>query len=291
MVVADSRYEAEDACELIEVDYEPLPPVATYEAALDPQLPSPVRGPGGQRRLHVVPGDRRRRRGVRRGRPGHRSDAAPAPHRQRPDGDPRGRGRLRPGVTGAHLLRRHPGTPRSAAPARRRRSDIPMERIRVLSGDVGGAFGLKGGVFREDVCLAAASKHLGRPIKWIEDRNEHLLASGHAREEMIEARGGRQGGRHPARHQGQARSWTRAPTPAVPFCTSACSRRLIQMLLPGPYRFKGYAFDITVVATNKCVYVAYRGPVGDGDLGPGAAARHRGPRARPGPGRGPAQAT
>ena len=53
----------------------------------------------------------------------------------------------------------------------------PAHLLRVVSNDVGGAFGLKGFVYREDVALAATSKSLGRPVKWIEDRNEHLMAS------------------------------------------------------------------------------------------------------------------
>ncbi len=47
--------------------------------------------------------------------------------------------------------------------------------------------------------------------------------------------------------------------PGVPFAAAIFSG-LVQMLLPGPYRVQGYAFDITAVSTNKCVYVAYRGP-------------------------------
>ena len=62
----------------------------------------------------------------------------------------------------------------------------PAHRLRVVSNDVGGAFGLKGFVYREDVAISAASKHLGQPVKWIEDRNEHLMASAHAREEDVE---------------------------------------------------------------------------------------------------------
>src|SRR5262249_44479605 len=47
--------------------------------------------------------------------------------------------------------------------------------------------------------------------------------------------------------------------PGVPF-PAAMFTGLIQLLLPGPYKVKGYSFDATVVATNKCSYVAYRGP-------------------------------
>ena len=52
--------------------------------------------------------------------------------------------------------------------------DLPLDRLRVVTRDVGGAFGLKGNIFREDFCLVLASKQVGRPVKWIEDRNEHL---------------------------------------------------------------------------------------------------------------------
>src|SRR5262249_6360025 len=63
---------------------------------------------------------------------------------------------------------------------------VPMEKIRTLSEDVGGGFGLKNGVFREDVAIAVASMDLGRPVKWIEDRAEHLATGGHAREEKAD---------------------------------------------------------------------------------------------------------
>ena len=45
-----------------------------------------------------------------------------------------------------------------------------------MTGDIGGAFGAKGTVLREDIALCAAALRLGRPVKWIEDRNEHLFA-------------------------------------------------------------------------------------------------------------------
>ena len=56
--------------------------------------------------------------------------------------------------------------------------NVPMEKIRVLADDVGGGFGLKNGVHREDVAVVAASIDLGRPVKWIEDRLEHLASAG-----------------------------------------------------------------------------------------------------------------
>src|SRR5439155_8135358 len=61
------------------------------------------------------------------------------------------------------------------------------DKVRVLAGDIGGSFGLKFGAGREEIACAAASRQLGRPVKWIEDRNEHLTASGQAREESFDA--------------------------------------------------------------------------------------------------------
>src|SRR5439155_6397641 len=60
------------------------------------------------------------------------------------------------------------------------------DKVRVLAGDIGGSFGLKFGAGREEIACAAASKQLGRPVKWIEDRNENLAVSGQAREESFD---------------------------------------------------------------------------------------------------------
>ena len=95
-------------------------------------------------------------------------------------------------------------------------------------------------------------------MKWIEDRNEHLLAAGHAREEKIEIEVA-------VNDEGKILGMRAHMTmdhgayPGVPFAAAMFSG-LVQMLLPGPYRIQGYAFDVTAVSTNKCIYVAYRGP-------------------------------
>jgi carbon-monoxide dehydrogenase large subunit len=128
----------------------------------------------------------------------------------------------------------------------------------VLIGDVGGSFGLKAYVPREEIAIAMASKQLGRPVKWIEDRNEHLLASGHAREESIEVEAA-------VKDDGtllgiKARLvLDQGAYPVFPY-PSSLMVNLIERLLPGPYKVRGYKFDSVVVATNKCSHVAYRGP-------------------------------
>jgi aerobic carbon-monoxide dehydrogenase large subunit len=59
---------------------------------------------------------------------------------------------------------------------------IPESKLRVVAPDVGGGFGVKNNFSPEELAIAALSMKLGRPIKWIEDRREHLIASPHARE-------------------------------------------------------------------------------------------------------------
>src|SRR5262249_5691006 len=57
------------------------------------------------------------------------------------------------------------------------RLGMDQDKVRVLAGDIGGSFGLKIGASREELAVAAASRALGQPVKWIEDRGENLTAS------------------------------------------------------------------------------------------------------------------
>jgi carbon-monoxide dehydrogenase large subunit len=63
---------------------------------------------------------------------------------------------------------------------------IPESKLRIVAPDVGGGFGAKIGVYTEEALAGYAAKHLKRPVKWIEERSEHFLATNHARDEVIE---------------------------------------------------------------------------------------------------------
>ena len=68
------------------------------------------------------------------------------------------------------------------------RLGVPESAVRVITPDVGGGFGQKIPLYREELATAAASRLLGRPVRWIETRRENLLASLHAREDIVDVR-------------------------------------------------------------------------------------------------------
>ena len=70
------------------------------------------------------------------------------------------------------------------------RLGISESAVRVITPDVGGGFGQKIPLYREELATAAASRLLGRPVRWIETRRENLLASLHAREDIVDVRAG-----------------------------------------------------------------------------------------------------
>jgi carbon-monoxide dehydrogenase large subunit len=134
------------------------------------------------------------------------------------------------------------------------KEDLPH----VVTGDIGGAFGSKNSVLREDIALCAVAQRLGRSIKWIEDRNEHLVLGGQARDEQVAVEAA-------VMNDGTVRGLRAKLTmdagayPAFPFGAPMFCR-IIQTMFPGPYRFDAMQFDIEVVSSNKPSYVAYRGP-------------------------------
>ncbi len=128
----------------------------------------------------------------------------------------------------------------------------------VVVADVGGAFGSKTGVSREDVAVCAAARHLRRSIKWIEDRNENLMVGGHARDEsgVVEVA---------VRHDGTILGMRVHLTfdvgayPGFPFNAGGMGE-MARVMIPGPYRVPALQVDQVVVATNKATIVPYRGP-------------------------------
>jgi aerobic carbon-monoxide dehydrogenase large subunit len=187
-VVAESRDIAKDAAERIEVDYEPLPSVTATERALDKEAPVlwPEIG-DNECFLHTV-GDKRA------------VDAAfaKAHHVTRlklvfnriTAATMEGRGCIgeyddRLGRYTLYLGTQRPHGTR--ADMARRVFNIAEKDMRIVAGDVGGSFGMKGGHFPEYPLCLLASKRIGRPVKWIAERSEGMLSDDHDRDHVSEA--------------------------------------------------------------------------------------------------------
>jgi carbon-monoxide dehydrogenase large subunit len=135
--------------------------------------------------------------------------------------------------------------------------ELAESRIRIVTPDVGGGFGLKMQVFPEDVAVAALARRLGRPLKWIEERRENLAAASQAREQRttVEIAAAPDGTllALKARVVSDGGAYHAYPTSGAlePLGTAS--------ILPGPYRVATYEYEATALATHKPPLGAYRG--------------------------------
>lgn len=188
MILADSRASAEDAAELIEVDYEPLPVCADTETALDDDAPviHPQFGSnlawerlvdvGDIDAAFAAPGVRVVEREMRFGR---HTGVTLEPRGTVCEFDP-GEGMLTMYYSGQapHMLQfilaKH--------------LNLAEENVRVVARDVGGSFGIKVHTYGDEIAAAAVAKLLGRPVKFIADRAESFLTDIHARDHVVQGR-------------------------------------------------------------------------------------------------------
>src|SRR4030095_12917804 len=137
------------------------------------------------------------------------------------------------------------------------RLGIPESAVRVITPDVGGGFGQKIPLYREELTTAAAARLLGRPVRWIETRRENLLASLHAREDIVDGRGaGKADGTIVGLDVQILTDFG-----AYAYFPANYMARVIGMLVPGAYRLRDYRYAITAVLTNKCPAGPYRAPM------------------------------
>ncbi len=124
--------------------------------------------------------------------------------------------------------------------------------------DIGGGFGTKGEVGREDIAVVATALYLARSVKWIEDRVENLLDGGQAREEEVTLS-------MAVDDDGTIRGMRtdlvvdHGAYPGVPIGVGLFTQ-MMRVMWPGSYRIEAYEQRSRVVATNKGRYVPYRGP-------------------------------
>src|SRR4051812_42541939 len=185
VVVAESRHVAEDALELIDVDYEPLDAVVDAYAAIQPGAPT----------LHENAPDNVAATMVYQS--GDVEAAFAAADRviskrldmQRYTGIPmetRGVVGHRDVVTGEMTIWASTQWPHTMRTVLAGMLAVPARSIRVITPDIGGGFGIKADFYPEDFLVPFAAGRVGRPVKWIEDRNEHFLTIAHSREQIHE---------------------------------------------------------------------------------------------------------
>jgi carbon-monoxide dehydrogenase large subunit len=253
LVVAESRYCAEDAAALAVVDLEPLPAVIDPEAALAPDAPllherlgtnligeMSVRKGDVERALAEAP-HRLARRFYH-----HRYAAMPMECR---------------GVVGAYDSRTDSLTIWSSTQmvhmvraAVASTLGLPEARVRCVAPDVGGGFGVKGHAYPEEPIIAFLARRLARPVRWIEDRHEHFLCACQSRDQIHDVEiGFDDNGRILAlrdRIIGDSGAFN-------PLGAPIAYNTIVH--LPGPYRIDHLAVMYRIVCTNKVANAPYRG--------------------------------
>jgi carbon-monoxide dehydrogenase large subunit len=255
VVIAESRPIAEDACELVEVEYDELPAVTNASFALDPDSPPLFANLGN----NIVLPHTRSEFGDVADTFAHADRVADFHidvHRHQ-NVPMEGRGCVASYDTGSGVMTVYAATQsvHVSKLAIAMRLGIDPGKVRALAGDVGGSFGLKIGASREELAVAAASRAIGRPVKWVEDRGENLTTSGQAREESFDVRAA-------VSNDGDLLGLDVKmviDTGSYPGM-GATVPATIEAMLPGPYKLAALGFESTGVTTNKATYVAYRGP-------------------------------
>jgi len=252
-VVAESPYLAEDATELVEIEYEPTAALSDCRAAAD--LSAPQVHDGHANALYDVTYDSG-------GVDAALANAAVVVEREfrhpRLAASPiETRGVLAQPAGDGLQIWSSSQVPHALARVVASLLQLPESTVRVTSPDIGGGFGVKAHVYPEEIVVAALALRLGRPVKWIEDRAENLLAASHARDQIVTVRAAADAdgrllafdadvmcdtgayGVHPHGHILEALG-----TPGM---------------LQGPYRLPHYRYRSRAVATHKAPEGAYRG--------------------------------
>ncbi|MGH2909486.1 MAG: xanthine dehydrogenase family protein molybdopterin-binding subunit, partial [Solirubrobacteraceae bacterium] len=252
-VVAATPYLAEDGAELVSVEYEPLDALTDSRAAADPAAPAVHAG-----HANVLYDETYDSGGV------EEAFARAAAVIEREFRHPRlcaspieTRGVLaRPDGEGVRIWSSSQ-VPHALAEITAALLGLPEPTVRVQCPDIGGAFGQKAHVYPEEIIVAALARRLGRPVKWIEDRAENLLAASHARDQVVTVRAAADGegrllaldadivcdtGAYGVYPHGHILEALGTPT-----------------MLQGPYRLPHYRYRARSVATHKAPEGAYRG--------------------------------
>jgi aerobic carbon-monoxide dehydrogenase large subunit len=254
-VLAESAAQANDALDLLDIEYEPLPAVTDPEAAMESGAPLLYEEYGTNvcHRLELSGGD---------------PDAAFA----RPDVvvvkervlnqrvmpapmEPRGAAARFDAATGDLTFWASTQIPHTLRTNLAKFLDLPENRVRVIAQDVGGGFGAKIECSTEEVMTAWLAVRQRRPVRWMEARRENFQAMVHGRGQVdyVEAAATRDG------EVVGLRVRALADIGAGYQYSTALIATLTPIVLPGPYRIPSIGFELVGVFTNKTPVGAYRG--------------------------------
>jgi carbon-monoxide dehydrogenase large subunit len=255
-LVAESRYAAEDALEQIEVDYDPLPVVADAEKALLPSAPKLYDDRPDNVIFHFTHkvGDvneafREADVVVRERFTNARATATPiecrscvAEYNQHT------------GILTLWIGTQRPHVVRDVVA---KILGLPEARLRVIAPDCGGGFGVKAGFYPEDSVAGVLATTIGRPVKWWEDRLEHMVATSHGREQIHEMEAGfkKDGTLVGVRDRVIADVGAANLIPYFGFVPVF----LGALLLPNTYKVPALDLEVNAVLTNKTPKGAVRG--------------------------------
>jgi carbon-monoxide dehydrogenase large subunit len=252
IVVADSQAQAEDALDAIELDIETLPPVIDRQTSeknasllieeAGTNIPITYVASKGDALSAQAPYVRRERLSTNR----HSAVCL----------EPRG---LLATWDGAKTKLTVEGAAKVPFQSRRtiaKNMDLPEDCIDMIEGDTGGGFGVRGEFHPEDFLIPWTARKLGRPVKWVEDRRENLLASNHSREIEAELEIACEKDGTVVALRGKLwvnmGAYARANGTMVP-------RNCAQMM-SGPYRIPNIHLESTMFLSNKTPVGTYRGP-------------------------------
>ena len=259
VVVADSRYLAEDGLEQIAVDYDPL------EAVVDVQTASTAHATSGALLHEEVQTNVLLSRQFTAGDVDAAMESAAVRVKERfrfhrhAAVCMENRGCLAEYSPGTETLTLRSATqcPGLIRDALAELLDMPAHSVRVVAADVGGGFGAKSSLYPEDLTISAIAKQLARPVKWVSDRREDLMTSTQAWDEIVDVELGLQADGTIVGLRAEVMSdigaysiypWTSTvePVQAISF-------------LPGTYRIPHYRGHVQGVATCKAPMGPYRG--------------------------------
>lgn len=255
-VVATDQYRAEDALDALSVTYDPLPAVADAEASMRPDAP----------RLHdelpdnILFHTHFENGGVQQALESAEIRLSETFRHARCSSSPmetRGVMAVLDPIDRVLTVWASSQTPHLLRSGLAEVLGIPDSRLRVLCPSVGGGFGPKMHMYPEDVVVAELARRLRRPVRWLEDRRENLLASAQARDHVnhVDVAARKDGTIIALKSTLLCDSGAYSVYPV----TASLEPLTAAGILPGPYRIPALAYDAYAVATNKCPAGAYRG--------------------------------